>query len=176
MLEVGGRSFLIRWIRVGWRGVCRRLGCSGFGGSRSGSGYRELSVPQKASVCDFLCQNFLHKVWFTHIDSKIQQIERARIRLVHHSNLKLARRDHRHQEIRQMKHPRPKDLFRRIKCPHFQWPLGPFPPPLVDQGEQRQCSQRYLYEQGEWSKEFTLPIVAIWILVWRRSPMVGQHV
>lgn len=55
--------------------------------------------------------NIIHKVWFTHIDSQIQQVKRARVRLVPHSNLKLARRDHGHQEIREMKHSRPKDLF-----------------------------------------------------------------
>ena len=49
-------------------------------------------------------------------------------------------------------------LFRGVECPDLDRSLGPFPPPFVDQGQQRKQTQRSLYEEGKRTQQFAFSI------------------
>lgn len=96
------------------------------------------------------------------VDGQVQQVERTRVRLrpafsgtdaagsgLSDSSLDLPRREHRHEQVCEMKHNRPKNLFRGIKGPDLEGPLWSFSPPFVDKGKKRQKAQRCLNEYGE---------------------------
>lgn len=94
----------------------------------------------------------------THVNPQVQEVKGARIRGVFARDFEMTGGKHGHEQVCQVQHGRAEYLLRDVKRPHLYRPLGPFPPPLVDERQQGQGSERGLHEEREGPQEPTFPV------------------